>query len=147
VSEQHKATVQRVIAEVWNRGNFAVVDELVASDYVGHSFGTDTHGREGYTEYFATLRQGFPDLQFTVEDQIAEADQVVVRWAARGTHTGEYAGIAPTHKQGVVTGTTMYRIADGQIQECWTHLDELGLMQQLGVIPGAESGSLKRSGR
>jgi steroid delta-isomerase-like uncharacterized protein len=135
MSEQNKAAVHRVIEEVWSRGNFAVVDELVAHDYVGHSSGTERHGREGYTEYFATLRQAFPDLQFTVEDQIAEGDRVATRWTARGTHEGAYAGIPPTHRRGVVAGTTVYRIAQGQIRECWTHLDELGLLQQLGVIP------------
>jgi steroid delta-isomerase-like uncharacterized protein len=134
MSQQNNAAVHQLIAEVWNRGNFAVVDELVARDYVGHA-STETHGREGYAQFFSTLRTAFPDIQFTVEDLIAEGDRVVARWTARGTHEAEYAGIPPTGKPGVVTGITVYRIADGQVQECWTNADELGLLQQLGVMP------------
>jgi steroid delta-isomerase-like uncharacterized protein len=134
MSEQNKAAVHRLIAEVWNRGNFAVVDELVAPNYVGHS-STETRGREGYTQFFSRLRTAFPDIQFTVGDQIVEGDRVVARWTARGTHVGEYAGLPPTGKSGVVTGITVFRIPEGEVRECWTNADELGLLQQLGVVP------------
>src|SRR5919199_977567 len=137
MSERNKALVRRAIEEVWNRGNFAVVGELIASDFVAHMslpIG-EIHGPEGVKRYFATLREAFPDLHFTIEDQIAEGDRAVTRWTARGTHTGEFRGVPPTGKQVRVTGININRVADGKVVEGWLHLDELGLLQQLGVQP------------
>jgi steroid delta-isomerase-like uncharacterized protein len=134
--EQNKALVRRLMEEVWNRGSLAAADELVAGDYVGHSSpaGSETHGTPGYKRFFAGLRRAFPDFRVTVEDQIAEGDRVVCRWTARATHQGEYAGIPPSGKQGVVTGTSTFRIADGKVVECWTNSDDLGLLQQIGAL-------------
>ncbi|MGH2986921.1 MAG: ester cyclase [Solirubrobacterales bacterium] len=128
-----------LIEEVWNRGNLALVDKLVSPDFRGHSSSpeTDTRGTEGYRQYYAALRTAFPDIHFTIEDQIAEGDKVVTRWTARGTHRGEYAGVPATGREGVIAGVTTDRIADGRSVECWTNLDELGMLRQLGVIPGA----------
>ena len=107
MSEQHKALVRRLMEEVWGLGDLGVVDHLVASEYVGHSsaMDTQTRGTEGYKRFFAALRSAFPDFRVTIEDQIAEGDRVVSRWTARATHVGEYAGIPPSGKQGVMTGT------------------------------------------
>lgn len=140
MSERNKSVGRRLIEQVWNRGNFAVVDELIASDYIGHSSTPDseTQGREGYKQFYAALRQAFPDLQVTVEDQIAEGDRVVTRWTARGTHTGNFQGIPPTGKQGDITGITIDRIANGKVVECWTNADDLGLLQLLGALPTPE---------
>ncbi len=135
MSEQNKAFVRRLIDEVIGKGNFALVDELVAADYVGHTPFPETNTREGHKQFFAALRQAFPDLQITVEDQLAEGDKVVTRWTARGTHKGEFAGIPPTGKRAVMTGIDIDRIANGKLAECWSNTDHLGLMQQLGVIP------------
>ncbi|MBI1885725.1 MAG: ester cyclase [Chloroflexi bacterium] len=135
MSEQNKALVRRLIEEVIGRGDFALIDELVAADYVGHSSTPETYSREGHKQFFAALRRAFPDLQITVEDQIAEGDKVVTRWTARGTHEGEFAGIPPTGKRAVMTGIYIDRFADGKLVECWTKSDDLGLLQQLGVIP------------
>jgi steroid delta-isomerase-like uncharacterized protein len=138
MSEQNKMLVRRVLEEVWNRGNFAVVDELIARDYVGHS-SIETRGAQGYKQFFVAQRKAFPDIQYTVEDQVAEGDRVVTRWKARGTHRGELMGIPPTGKQGAVTGITIFRIVGGNVVECWTNVDELGMLQQLGVIPAPGS--------
>ena len=136
MSEKNKALVRRGIDEVWNGGNRTAVDELVSADFVVHASrpGNEIHGREGVAAYFASLRTAFPDLQFTVEDSIAEDDRVVTRWSARGTHRGEFQGIAPTDKPVTVNGIDIDRIAGDQVIECWMQLDELGLLQQLGVI-------------
>jgi steroid delta-isomerase-like uncharacterized protein len=136
MSEQNKALVRRVLEEVWDKGNYALVDELVARDYLGHSGapGAETHGREGYKRFFATQRNAFPNIKYEIDDQIAEGDKVVTRWTARATHEGEFRGIPPTGKPGTVTGMTIFRIADGNILECWTNMDELGMMQQLGLL-------------
>jgi predicted ester cyclase len=137
MSEQNKAQVRRVVEEVYNRGDLAVIDEVAASDLIIHASSQDIHGREGAKQYVAALRAGFPDLHFTVEDQIAEGDMVVTRWTARGTHTGEFQGIRPTGRAIRLAGSDIDRIIDGRTVECWVHVDELGLMQQLGVVAAA----------
>lgn len=133
--ESNTTMMRRIIEEVWNRGNFALVDELVAVDNVGHMPPNENHGPEAYKQYFAMLRAAFPDIHFTIEDQIAEGDRVVTRWSARATHKGAYQGIPPTGRQGVVTGITIYRLANGKFVEGWTNLDELGMLRQLGILP------------
>ena len=137
MSEQNKAQVRRVIEEVYNRGDLAAVDELAVSDLVIHAASGDIRGREGAKAYVAALRAGFPDLHLTVEDQIAEGDMVVTRWTARGTHRGEFQGLPPTGKAVRVAGTDIDRIVEGRTVECWAHVDELGLMQQLGAVAAA----------
>lgn len=137
MSEQNKQVERRLIEQVWTKGNFSVIDELVARDYVGHSTNPDdeTTGRAGYRAYYIALRQAFPDLEVDVEDQIAEGDRVVTRWTARGTHLGTFRGISPTGKCGTVTGITIERVAGGKVVECWTNADDLGLLRQLGAVP------------
>jgi steroid delta-isomerase-like uncharacterized protein len=137
VSERNKAQVRRVYEEVWSRGNLDVVDELAASDLVIHASSQDIQGREDAKRYVAAFRAGFPDLHFTVEDQIAEGDKVVTRWTARGTHTGEFQGIPPTGREIKLAGTDFERLIDGKTVECWPRVDELGLMRQLGVVAAA----------
>jgi steroid delta-isomerase-like uncharacterized protein len=77
----------------------------------------------------------FPDLRFTIEDQIAEGDRVVVRWTMRGTNLGEYQGWPPTGKTITVTGISAFRIAGGKIQEIHVNMDRHGLMEQMGWVP------------
>jgi steroid delta-isomerase-like uncharacterized protein len=137
MSEQNKMLVRRVIEEVYNQGNLAVADELAASDLVIHLTSQEIHGREGAKQYVTALRAAFPDLHITIEDQIAEGDRVMTRWTARGTHMGEFQGILPTGKQVRMAGTDIDRITDGKTVECWSLVDELGMMQQLGVFPVA----------
>jgi steroid delta-isomerase-like uncharacterized protein len=135
MSEQNKALVRRVFEEVENRGNFAVADELIASDYIGHSPLEEVHGLEGFKQFFVMLREAFPDFQCLVESQIAEGDRVVTRWTARGTHKGEFQGIPPTGTRITTTGIDIVRIANGKIVEGWTNADVLGLLVQLGAVP------------
>jgi predicted ester cyclase len=137
MSEQNKAQVRRVIEEIYNRGDLTVVDEVADTDLVIHASPHDIRGREGAKQYVAALRAGFPDLHLTIEDQIAEGDMVVTRWTARGTQAGEFEGIAPTHRKVCVGGTDIDRIIDGKTVECWAQVDQLGLMQQLGVVAAA----------
>lgn len=137
MSEQNKDLVRRGIENVWNGTNVDVIDEIVASDFVAHAASPDKeiHGREGIRQQFAGLRAAFPDLHFTIEDLIAEGDRVVTRWAAHGTHEGEFQGFPPTGKRVKLTGIDIDRVAGGKVVECWMAMDELGLLLQLGVIP------------
>ena len=137
MSEQNKQLVRRAVEEIWNRGNYAVIDEFVASDFIVHAsaLADEIHGPEGATHFYTTLREAFPDIHFTIEDQVAEGDRVVTRWAARATHNGNFQGIPATGKQATLTGIDIDRIVNGKVVECWPNVDELGLLQQLGVIP------------
>lgn len=139
MSEQNRRLVRRTFDEVYNQGNLALVDELVAHDFVIHSPSAEIQGPANTKQYVAMLRRAFPDLHFTIEDQLVDGDKVVTRWTARGTHRGEFQGIPPTGKQGRMTGIDIDRFAGGKVVECWTNADELGLLQQLGAMPAPES--------
>lgn len=138
MSQENKALVRRAIEEVYNQGNLAIVDELVASDFVMHSASDEIHGPAGAKQFVTMLREAFPDLHVTIEDQIADGDKVVTRWSSEGTHLGEFQGIPPTGKHGMMTGIDIDRVGGGKIVECWVNEDDLGLLQQLGVIPAPE---------
>ncbi len=139
VSEQNKAAVRRYIEEAWNRGKLAMVDEVLAPNYASHDPGNPEYtGREGVKQLITLYRNAFPDLHWSIEDQIAEGDKVVTRWTARGTHKGDLRGIPSTGKQVTVTGTTCSRFAGGKVAESWVNWDTLGLMQQLGAVPSPQ---------
>lgn len=137
MSAANKALAHRLIDEAFNAGRLDVIDEIVASDYVGHdpALPEELRGPAGIRELIAGYRAAFPDIHITIEDQIADGDRVVTRWSAKGTHQGELMGMPATGKQTTVTGITIDRIADGRIAESWDNWDTLGLMQQLGAIP------------
>ena len=137
MSEQNKARIRRVIEEAYSKGNLAVVDEVAASNLVIHTTSQDIRGRDGAKQYVAMMRAAFPDLHFTIEDQIAEGDMVVTRWTARGTHQGNFQGVAATGREIRLMGTDIDRMTDGKVVECWAHVDELGLMRQLGAVGGS----------
>ena len=141
MSEANRTMVRRAVEEVWNRANFAVIDEFVASDIVIHMStpGDDIHGAAGIRQFYSALHAAFPDIHFTIDDQVAEGDRVVTRWTAQATHQGEFQGIPPTGKRVRMTGIDIDRIVDGKTVECWPVADELGLLRQLGALPALES--------
>jgi predicted ester cyclase len=138
---ENKDIVRRYFAGAYE--GEAIVDELLAPDYVGHfPPNPDVAGREAVKQFNRETRTAFPDLQLTIDETIGEGDKVVVRWTMRGTHLGEMrGGIAPTSKPFTVTGTTTNRVVGGQIAEAWGNIDLLGLMLQLGLVtpPGQTS--------
>ena len=138
-TEENKAIVRRVSEQAVGGGDLGVMDELVADDFVDHSALPGTPpGREGAKAFVHVFHAGFPDLSLTNEDIIGEGDKVVHRYVLRGTHQGEFMGIPPTGNRVEVHGIDELRVSGGKIVERWGHVDELGLMQQLGVIPAPE---------
>ena len=134
-TEENKALALRWLDEVWNKGELSLIDELIAPDYVLHDPSRPgVTGRAGIKESIIMFRGAFPDLSFTVEDQVAETDKIVTRYSVQGTHLGSLMGIPATGKQGTITGIDIYRINDGQIAEAWSNWDTLGLLQRMGVI-------------
>ena len=134
--ENAKLIVKRLFEEAW-AGNFDVIDEFIAPDYVGHdpSEPEPTRGPEGLKTFIDRYRAAFEGARLTVDDQIAEGDKVSTRWTGRGTHTGEIAGMAPTGKDVTVSGITISRFVEGKIVEDWTTWDIFGMLVQLGAIP------------
>ena len=133
-TEDNKANVRRGFEAV-NQKNLAVFDELLTPDVVFHSASTTMQGLEAYKQLLSVSVTAFPDLQFTIEDMIAEGDTVMVRYTTRGTHQGTFRGIPPTGKQVSGTGMFIDRLVNGKAVEQWINGDDLGLLQQLGVIP------------
>jgi len=133
--EENKAIARRWNEEIWSKGNLAVIDELLAPNFVFNYPTTGaTPDREGYKQTVADWCAPCSDVQSTTEDMIAEVDKVVVRWTWSGTHTGDYMGIAPTGKKLTITGISILHIVGGKIIEEWGEIDNLGLMGQLGLV-------------
>ena len=135
IEEKNKAKQRRVFEEALNKGNMAVVDEVIDTNYISESPQGMVKGTEAMKQGFANLRTAFPDITFTVEDMIAEEDKVVSRITCKGTHNGEFMGIAPTGKKMNINGIIITRWVDGKEVEAWEVIDMLGMMQQLGAIP------------
>jgi steroid delta-isomerase-like uncharacterized protein len=140
--EQNKATARRWFLDIIVQGKLAVADEIFAADHVTHDPhsppGGWPNGPESLKMVAAPLRAGFPDLDVTIEDQIAEGDKVVTRWSARGTNSTSLRGMPPTGKTVSVTGANVARFAGGQIVESWFNFDMLTLLRQLGLVPPLE---------
>ena len=134
MGEKNKVVARRFLEELWNRSNFAVVDELLARDYDGHS-STVIRGPDGAVAFIPVMRAAFPDFQFKVLDQIAEGDKVATRWNLVGTHEGPFQGTPPSGRRVEMRGITIFRLAGGRLVEGWTNEDVLGLLQQIGAVP------------
>jgi steroid delta-isomerase-like uncharacterized protein len=133
-TDENKAMARRFIEEVANRGNFAVIDELIAPDFeVRDAVIPVSTGPEGVKQVFGAVRDAFPDFHETIEDVLADEDRVMVRWSTRGTHRGEFAGIPATGKEVTWRGVFILRVAGGRFVEMWQLHDQLGLLQQLGA--------------
>ena len=134
--EENKENARRAFEEVMNNGDLSLAEELIATDYVGHSPGMpDFTGPEGFKQFVTMQRTAFPDLNITIEDTVAEGDKVVNRWIVRGTHNGELMGIAATGKQVTMSGMVLSRYVGGKQVEAWVSADQLSMVQQIGVIP------------
>ena len=136
LAEANKAIARRWVEELWNMGNLAVIDEIVAKDYVDRSPapGQETD-REAIASKVSSFRAAFPDAHFAMTDMIAEGDRVVVPQTFTGTHQGEFSGAPATGNQVTWTGIFIYRIKDGKIVERWGALDTLDFMSQIGAVP------------
>ena len=134
-AEENKALVRQAY-EAINQNNLDALDEIVASDIVDHDpVPGQGPGLEGVKQYFSSMHTAFPDFRMNVEDMIAEGDKVVARVRLSGTHQGEFMGIDATGNRVTIKGIDILRInADGKIIERWGNFDDLGMMQQLGVM-------------
>jgi predicted ester cyclase len=135
-TEAHKTLVRRFVEEVQSQGRLEVLDELVAPTFVNYTAPPGVpSNREGVKQITLLFRRAFPDGVMTVEDMIAEGDTVATRKTFRGTHQGEFMGIPPTGRRVAIELIDMVRVVDGRVVEHWNVVDNLGLLQQLGVLP------------
>ena len=134
MSEEHKALAQRSW-EIISQRNPDALGEVYTADTVLHEPDQDLNGVEEAKQFLSSYIAAFPDMSVSVEDVVAEGDQVVTRWTMRGTHDGEVEEFGPpTGKRVELEGITIHRIEGGKIVEEWERYDNLGVMQQLGLI-------------
>ncbi|EIV94861.1 ester cyclase [Frankia sp. QA3] len=150
VEERNKNIVRRVFDEFVNRGDFTVVDEIYRPDMVDHQpLPGAPEGLDGVRYTIAGLREGFPDLHVTIEDMSANADHVVIHNTWRGTHHGDFLGLAPTGRVIEFRGVVVWRLQDGRIAERWGIGVESNMLAELGLrrlAPGARGAARPRAG-
>ncbi|MBV9278542.1 MAG: ester cyclase [Chloroflexi bacterium] len=135
--ESVRAVLVRYYDEIWNQGRLEVCDELIAPDYVNHSAPLPdlTPGPEGLKQTVAAVRRAFPDVHYTIEDMVIGRNKAALRVTMRGTHRGEFLGVAPTGRAIEVQEHPIEHLRDGQIVAHWHQIDDLGLQRQLGLLP------------
>ncbi len=124
-AEANKALMRRLFEEGFHSGKLAVVDEIFHPNFVDRSTPEQPPGTEGVKDYISMVRTGFPDISITIEDLVAEEERVVVRTTWRGTHLGEYEGIAPTGKQVTRSMIQIFHVKDGKLLEEWSEGESL----------------------
>ena len=138
MSEENKALFRRFVDEILNGKNTDVIEELMAPDMVDHDLMPGVApGLEGMKNLMNMFLGAFPDLHATIDLLIAEGDLVAGRMTNTGTHTGDFMEIPATGKQVKFTEIHIVRIANGKAVEHWGNSDDMGMMQQLGVIPAS----------
>jgi len=130
-------TLIRQLFEALNTGKEAtnaLRPVAFAPDEIFHVAG-DPLDYAAHAQFDTILFEAFPDIQFTLQDLLAAEDKVVSRFTVRGIQTGAFQGIPATGRAAAVSGIAIYRLVGGKVVEQWLEYDQLGLMQQLGVIP------------
>jgi steroid delta-isomerase-like uncharacterized protein len=131
-TEANKALVRRYL-ELWQTGNLALADEVLAPEYVDHTRPHRPPGPEPVKQEVIAFRTGFPDAYVTIEQMIGEGDLVAFHFVLQGTHLGPFAGSPPTGKEIVLAGMDFVRITDGKMHELWSVQDTLSWHQQMGL--------------
>ena len=137
-SDTNRALTRRFYEQALNGRRAQVIDDIAAAGYDEHDpLPGQGEGREGLKNRITMLVDGLAPT-FTIEDLIAEGDRVVVRWTNSGRHVGNFLGAAPTDRPYAIAGIDIYRVEDGRLAEHWHVVDQLSLLQQLGLIPAPD---------
>jgi steroid delta-isomerase-like uncharacterized protein len=133
---ENKQTIRDFLDEVINQGKLDRADALVKSDFIElDPLPGQQQGREGLKEIIGHIRNAFPDTKWVVDEMVAEGDKVVTRFHWTGTNLGPFLGIPATGKPVKVSGVVIDRLEEGKMADSRILMNELSLMQQLGVIP------------
>jgi steroid delta-isomerase-like uncharacterized protein len=136
MSEQYKTAAKNLIEKGFNQKDLRAFEAYFSANLKDHALPPGVpEGFEGRRMFYSAMLAAFPDIQVRVEDVFAEGDKLVTRWSAHGTHQGDMMGIPPTGKQISISGIAIDRFENSQSVEHWEVFDQVGLMQQLGVIP------------
>ena len=136
MSEQYKTAARNFIEKGLNQKEMTALDEYFSPRLTDHALPPGLPvGLEGRKMFASALLAAFPDLRVEVEDLVAEEEKLVTRYSVRGTHKGDLMGIPPTGKEVSISGTAIDRFENGQSVEHWEIIDQLNLMQQLGIVP------------
>jgi predicted ester cyclase len=140
-TEENTAAVRR-FWEGFNAHNLDVWDEVCTTDFINHNPALPTPDADLPTikQLIGVLLAAFPDMTSSEDDLIAVGDKVVTRRTLRGTHKGEFMGIAPTGKEMAFSGAWLVQLSNGKLKQQWVYSDLLGLLRQLGAIPAPEPG-------
>jgi steroid delta-isomerase-like uncharacterized protein len=134
----NRLLARRYFDEILNSGNFSRAEALLASDFVFRNPPVVARGIDEFTAAIGSVRAAFPDLRFTIHDEIAEGDKVVIRWTVTGTQRGEFFGRPASGRAIDVSGINIFQITGGKIQEIWVNMDRLGEAEQLGWTGGSK---------
>ena len=131
--------VMRNFLEFINTASESLAQELISPDAIFHVPGSPEpmRGPAGYLAIIGLMRGGFPDIQWTLEEMVAEGDKVAARFTMRGTHRGTFFGVPPTGRIITVQAMNIYHLSGGQFVEEHGQPDMLGLLQQIGAVPAA----------
>lgn len=130
----NKTIARRYFEEILNKGDAGAMTALIAEDVVFRNPPFVVKGLDGFRKLIASLRETFPDLYFTIEDELAEGDKVATRWVMRGTQSGPVQDQPATGKKMEVSGMDIFRISGGKVREVWVNMDSMGQAQQLGWL-------------
>jgi steroid delta-isomerase-like uncharacterized protein len=135
-AEDARAVLRRWV-EAWNAQDLDAAEELLAPEFVRHDANLpDVVGPQAERQHIAENLAAFPDLHFEIEQLIAEGDLVAARYMVQGTHRGEFLGIPGSGRRVTIQAVESYRLDGGKLAEQWVVMDALGLLQQLGAVPG-----------
>jgi steroid delta-isomerase-like uncharacterized protein len=121
--EANKAIARRFIEDVWNGGDLAVAEELLAPALVNHDPDGRTTDRAGFLAFIRQTRKAMPDIRFTIDDMIAEGDRVATRVTITAKPDGDGETSPPTGQPVTWTGIGIIRVGDGKIVEQWSNTD------------------------
>ena len=138
-AQENKEKARRLMEEAFGQGNLEVVEEVLDPNFVCYdpnSEAGEVRGAQTMKDEIEYFRTAVPDLSYTVEDQVAEGDEVVTRWTARGTHRGEFFGVADSGARIEMSGIQINHFDEsGRMVEEWPEYDLLGAMKQMGTVP------------
>lgn len=129
---RHKTIIRNLYEGILNTGKLALLKEVISEEYQGVR---GENGADGFADTVNSIRIGFPDIKWTVEDLMAEGDKVIVRWSWKGTNKNSFRGFPASNREVVDQAIAIYEFSGDKIIKAWIQSDKLGFLQQIGIIP------------
>ena len=142
MSQQQNIEAQQRFGDAINSGKLEVILEVVSPSVIDHDPAPDQGpGPQGFVKLFASYRQAFPDLNISVDQLVADEENVSIAYTISGTHKGRFLGIPPSGKAIRARGVQIARFEEGKMVERWGSSDQLGILEQIGAWPESKLGS------